>query len=33
VRDGLIQKDERIEQHRIVVKGIAPPVQAIVADR
>jgi putative ABC transport system ATP-binding protein len=33
VRDGLIQKDERIEQHRVVVSGIAPPVEATVADR
>ncbi|HEX9160147.1 MAG TPA: ABC transporter ATP-binding protein [Thermoanaerobaculia bacterium] len=29
VRDGLIQQDERINQVRIEVKGIAPPVQAV----
>jgi putative ABC transport system ATP-binding protein len=28
VRDGLIQTDERIEQVRVDVRGIAPPVQA-----
>jgi putative ABC transport system ATP-binding protein len=28
VRDGLIQADERIEQHRVNLKGIAPPVPA-----
>ncbi|HSP34160.1 MAG TPA: ABC transporter ATP-binding protein [Thermoanaerobaculia bacterium] len=31
VRDGLIQQDERINQVRVAVKGIAPPVQAAAA--
>jgi putative ABC transport system ATP-binding protein len=26
VRDGLIQQDERIQQHRVAPRGIAPPV-------
>jgi putative ABC transport system ATP-binding protein len=30
VRDGLIQQDERIEQHRIVREGIAAPVAPVV---
>jgi putative ABC transport system ATP-binding protein len=29
VRDGLIQQDERIQQHRVASRGIAPPVQAV----
>jgi putative ABC transport system ATP-binding protein len=33
VRDGLIQNDEKIQQHRVATKGIAPPVQPTVADR
>jgi putative ABC transport system ATP-binding protein len=31
VRDGLIQHDDRIEQVRVDVQGIAPPVQAVRA--
>ena len=31
VRDGRIQKDERIEQKKVKVTGIAPPVQAKVS--
>jgi putative ABC transport system ATP-binding protein len=31
VRDGLIQQDERINQVRLNVKGIAPPVQGVAA--
>ena len=31
VRDGRIQRDEHIEQHRVAVAGIAPPVQAKAA--
>jgi putative ABC transport system ATP-binding protein len=33
VRDGRIQNDEKIQQHRVATKGIAPPVQPTVADR
>jgi putative ABC transport system ATP-binding protein len=29
VRDGVIQHDERIEQHRVDMKGIAPPVEPV----
>jgi putative ABC transport system ATP-binding protein len=31
VRDGLIQHDDRIQQHRVESKGIAAPVAAVVA--
>jgi putative ABC transport system ATP-binding protein len=31
VRDGVIQNDERVNQVRVEVKGIAPPVQAVAA--
>ena len=31
VRDGKIQKDERIDQRKVKVTGIAPPVQAKVS--
>ena len=31
VRDGLIHHDERVNQIRVDVKGIAPPVQAVAA--
>ena len=33
VRDGLIQQDERIPQHRVERKGIAPPVQPVAQER
>ena len=29
VRDGVIQHDERIEQHRVNAKGVAPPVRPV----
>ena len=31
VRDGLIQNDDRVNQLRVQVQGIAPPVQAVAA--
>jgi putative ABC transport system ATP-binding protein len=33
VRDGLIQQDERIRQHRVGARGIPPPVQAVAQER
>ena len=33
VRDGLIQQDERIRQHRVSARGIGPPVVAVAQDR
>jgi len=33
VRDGLIHQDERIRQHRVGARGIAPPVIAVAQDR
>ncbi len=33
VRDGLIQHDERIRQHRVAGRGIAPPVVAVAQER
>ena len=32
VRDGVIQSDETIQQHRVDVRGIAPPVAPIAAE-
>ena len=32
VRDGVIQNDEKIQQHRVDVRGITPPVPAIAAE-
>ena len=33
VRDGRIQKDERIEQRRVAISGIAAPLQPEVSSR
>src|SRR5207249_398013 len=33
VRDGLIQQDERIEQHRVTSRGTPPPLVAQVSSR
>lgn len=33
VRDGLIQQDERIHQHRVAARGIPPPVAAVAQER
>jgi putative ABC transport system ATP-binding protein len=33
MRDGRIQKDERIEQHRVDLKGIAPQVREEMSSR
>jgi putative ABC transport system ATP-binding protein len=32
VRDGLIQHDDAVQQHRVDIRGIAPPVQPIAVE-
>ena len=32
VRDGIIQHDERVAQHRVDLRGIAPPVAPVAAE-